>query len=115
MSYDLTFINGTRSKVFIAIKFYEPSCSEYSNRPWGTRGWYILNGLDDEATVLTDNNNRYFYYYAESDDGRVWAGDSQCPVYDNAFDSCAGIGSSDAYDVFMRKRDFEVNERWRLT
>jgi uncharacterized membrane protein len=115
MSYDLTFINGTRSRVLIAIKFKQESCRQYGNRPWGTRGWFILNGLDDEKTVLRNNNNRYFYYYAKSDAGRVWQGDSQCPVTSRAFDSCVGIGSTDAYDVFMRMRDFEVSERWRLT
>jgi hypothetical protein len=114
MSYDLTFINGAGSRLFIAIKFYQPDeCGQYG-RPWGTRGWYVLE-LNEEAEVL-ESDNRYFYYYAESADGRVWSGDSQAPVYyPGPFDSCVSIGSSEATDIFMRLRDFEVSERSKLT
>jgi len=57
MSYDLTFINGAGSRLFIAIKFYQPDeCGQYG-RPWGTRGWYVLEPNEEaeflKATIVT--------------------------------------------------------------
>jgi len=113
MSWDVHFVNGHTRRVQVAIKFYQPNCSQYGGRPWGTRGWWLID--PGQSAYVLDTNNRYFYYYAESvSDGKVWAGDSRTPVTLRAFDSCVGIGSTDARDVFMRLRDLNINNWWRL-
>jgi len=57
--------------------------------------------------------------YAESvSDGRIWPpapGDLKVYVPLRRFDSCLGIGSTDARIVGMVRLDLEVNNRWRLT
>jgi len=115
MSWDVHFINGYTRRVQIAIAFKQDSCSEYG-RPWGTRGWWVLNP-GEEAYVL-DTNNRFFYYYAEATDGsRLWTSAEGPFVYvvQSAFDSCIDIGSTAARVVGMRIKDLNVNNRWRLT
>jgi uncharacterized membrane protein len=115
MSRDVHFTNGYSRRVQIAIAFKQDSCSEYG-RPWGTRGWWLLDP-GQQAYVL-DTDNRYCYFYAEATDGsRVWT-DSLgplVPVVPQAFDSCIDIGSTAARDVAMAKLDLDINNRWRLT
>lgn len=113
MSWDVHFINGHTRRVQVAIKFYQPNpCSQYG-RPWGTRGWWLIE--PGQSKYVLDTNNRYFYYYAESvSDGKTWSGDSPTPVLMQAFDSCVSIGGSTVRDVFMRRLDLEINNRWRL-
>ena len=113
MSWDVHIVNGHTRRIQVAIKFYQPACGQYG-RPWGTKGWWLIE--PGQSKYVLDTNNRYFYYYAECvSDGRVWAGDSPTPVYPAAFDSCVSLGSADARDIFMRKRDLEINNWWRLT
>jgi uncharacterized membrane protein len=114
MSWDVHFINGYTRRLQIAIMFKHDPCSEYG-RPWGTRGWWLLNP-GEEAYVL-DTNNRFFYYYAEATDGsRLWTSESPIvPVPPRKFDLCIDIGSTDARGVGMRILDLNVNNRWRLT
>ena len=90
MSWDVHFVNGHTRRVQVAIKFYQPSCGQYG-RPWGTRGWWLID--PGQSAYVLDTNNRFFYYYAECvSDGRVWSGDSPTPVYQPAFDSCVSLG-----------------------
>ena len=113
MSWDVHFSNGHTHRVQLAIKFYEPACSQYSGRPWGTRGWWLID--PGQSKYVLETNNRYMYRYAECVTcGRVWAGDSPTPVRPPAFDSCVGIGSSDGRTVLMGRKDLEINNRWNL-
>ncbi len=118
MSWDVHFINGYTKRIQIAIMFKEDSCSEYG-RPWGTRGWYKVD--PGGSVYVLDTGNRYFYYYAEATDGsKLWTTSAidpgpLVPVPPRRFDLCIDIGSSDARDVGMRKRDLQINNRWRLT
>ena len=114
MSWDVHFINGYTRQLQIAIMFKQDSCSEYG-RPWGTRGWWLLN--PGQEAYVVDTNNRFFYYYAETTDGsRLWTSDGPTvPVPPRKFDLCIDIGSTDARNVGMRKLDLNVNNRWRLT
>jgi uncharacterized membrane protein len=113
MSWDVHFVNGYTQRLQIAIAFKQDSCSEYG-RPWGTRGWWLLN--PGQSAYVLDTNNQFFYYYAEAVDGRLWTSDGPfVPVTQRAFDSCIDIGSTDARYVGMRQRDLNVNNWWRLT
>ena len=113
MSWDVHFVNGHTRPVQVAIKFYQPDpCSQYG-RPWGTRGWWLIE--PGGSRYVLDTNNRYFYFYAESvSDGKTWSGRSRTPVLMQAFDSCVSIGSSAGRDVFMSLLDLEINNWWRL-
>jgi uncharacterized membrane protein len=113
MSWDVHFTNGYNRRVQVAIAFYQPSCSKL----WGTRGWWIIEPGGSKYVINT--NNRYMFFYAESvSDGRVWAGDVNnyidAYVTTQAFDSCVGIGSTNARIVRMKPLDLNVNNKWRL-
>lgn len=113
MSWDVHFINGYSQPLQIAIAFKQDSCSEYG-RPWGTRGWWIVN--PGASAYVLNTNNQYFYYYAEAWDGRLWSGPGPSVyVLQQAFDSCLDIGSTAARIVGMRQLDLNVNNWWRLT
>jgi len=96
----LYFSNHHPTRVWVALMFYSPSsCGAYGN--WGTRGWW---GIDPGGTAAVFNGdidyNRYYAFYAKAADGAQWTGPyGPVYLYHHAFDSCVGIGSTDAYDV----------------
>jgi uncharacterized membrane protein len=113
MSWEVHLVNGYSRRLQVAVGFKQDSCSEYG-RPWGTRGWWLLDPGASAHVLNTDN--RYFYYYAEAVDGRLWTSEGPFfPVTQRRFDSCIDIGSTDARNVGMRQRDLTVTTWWRLT
>jgi uncharacterized membrane protein len=115
---EIRFTNETSSTVWVAVMFYSPhgapdGCAGYGQ--WGTRGWWRIEPGGTAFALRT--NNRYAAFYAESASGSVWSGDrGPVYVYQHAFDSCIGIGSSQARRVNMRLIDTNGNNlRIRLT
>ena len=109
----LHFRNNYTSKVWVAIMFYDPDCRGEGGEEWGTQGWW---GIDPgaEAHVL-NTNNRYAYYYAEAADGAVWGGPyGPIYVYQDAFESCQGIGSTAARTVYLREADMNGYDRFTV-
>ncbi|HJT93578.1 MAG TPA: DUF1036 domain-containing protein [Mycobacterium sp.] len=111
---EIRFTNETSSTVWVAVMFYSPDgCAAYGM--WGTRGWWRIEPGATAFALRT--NNRYAGYYAESANGKTWSGDrGPVYVYQQAFDSCIGIGSTAARTVNMRLIDTNGNNlRIRLT
>lgn len=90
----LHFRNRYHTRVYVAVMFHSPGpCGQYGG--WGTRGWWAIDPGREAYVLNTDN--RYAAYYVEANDGAVWAGNyGPIYVYQNAFDYCIGIGSTDA-------------------
>jgi uncharacterized membrane protein len=94
---EIRFRNSYPSTVWIAVMFYSPDgCRDDGS--WGTRGWWRLATGETKHPLNTDN--RYAAFYAEAEDGAFWAGPyGPVYVYQEAFDSCVGIGSTAAIDI----------------
>jgi uncharacterized membrane protein len=112
----LTFCNSYSKPIYVAYMFRSPvDCGEYGG--WQTIGWFSINSgacSTVYANSLRNVNNRYWYYYAESHDrSYVWAGDVRVYVTDRRFDSCIGIGSTDARIVKFKK--FDVGDARNFT
>jgi uncharacterized membrane protein len=100
----VSFRNGTGQTVWVAIMRHSPgACTGHGD--WQTRGWYRLEPGEVKQALTTDN--RYAYYYAKAANGAEWRGPfGRVYVYNRAFTSCLGIGSSEAYGtVGMRTID----------
>ncbi|OCB42765.1 hypothetical protein A5721_27680 [Mycobacterium vulneris] len=82
MCYDLTFIDCTRAKVFIAIKFFQEGCPEYKQSAMEYARRYVLIGLDDEKAVTAIGIHAIKLSLRID----MWARDSRGPVTDQAFD-----------------------------
>jgi hypothetical protein len=91
------FRNSYGKTVSVAIMQYDPDrCGGYGN--WRTRGWWVLAPGEEKRAMTTTNG--YAAYYARAVDGTQWAGDyGPVSIYDRVFDSCSGIGSSQASAV----------------
>lgn len=85
----------------MAVMFHSPDgCASHGK--WGTRGWWRIEPGATAFALRT--NNRYAAYYAESASGKTWSGDrGPVYVYQQAFDSCIGIGSSAARTIKIRR------------
>lgn len=101
--------NNYKSKVWLAISYYSPGCSEFGTSlpdwEWASMGWWLIE--PGQSACVLNTNNPYAYCYAESDDGLlVWVGDYSTRVFDVEFNRCfrEGVSGPTQYDVGM----FEV-------
>jgi hypothetical protein len=101
------FRNRYDTTIWVAFMRYDPDgCA--GDGSWQTKGWLKL--YPGQVKQGFSTSNRYAYYYAKAADGTKWSGANQSVrskpvyVYQSAFDSCLGIGSTGASDVVtMRK------------
>jgi uncharacterized membrane protein len=94
----LYFGNQTQQRVYVAIMFHAPDSCGGEGGDWATRGWWPIDpggtvGVFEDSSV----HRRYYAYYAQGDSGARWTGPyGPIYIYNEAFDSCIGIGSTAA-------------------
>lgn len=77
----LHFRNGTNTRIWVAVNYYNYSVREYVSAGW----WSIPPG--DTRTVLRGAlPDRYYFYYADTDGGSQWRGSNDGWVdFDDSF------------------------------
>lgn len=114
----MTFCNSHSARIWTAISFHDDEFCGGEGGGWRNRGWW---GIDPGACVqvhsgIVSNVGRFWYYYAESEDGVKWEGAYSTYVQTpDAFDICAGIGSTAYSSYGFRELDTGDVHNYTLT
>lgn len=113
----VAFRNSYGKTVSVATMRENTDACGGDGRGWQTQGWY--NIAPGQVLRVFTTEARYAYYYAQAADGATWSGDwglnGSVTVYDTAFNSCLGYGSTAGRSVGMVQIDtagtayYEVN------
>lgn len=92
------FRNDTPVRLWIAVAHYSPEQCGGEGGNWATVGWFHFSPGQQSWVVETNNLN--VYYFAEAENQATWSGRfGPMYVYQDAFNSCIGIGSTAAEPV----------------
>ena len=95
------FYNGSGVKVVFAIMRYEPNACR-GQGDWLVEGWWTINPGQTKFPFSTTNINSCYYIEDLEGLGKIWGGNYNAYVINNAFSHCTNIQPPGSKLVGMR-------------